>query len=135
MAGPVPSDNVHVYWDNLNIFIEAKRIAAQRDGGTSASFRLRLDFDNLLELAQAGRPLRRALAAGSIPPAMENLWKVEVLSWEHCVHRELKRWVEEKGMFIPLDQYYDQVTYLEPGYDGSEGRSATRLDLSSRPIA
>ena len=32
-----------------------------------------------------------------------------------------KRWVEEKGMFIPLDQYYDQVTYLEPVYDGSKG--------------
>ena len=62
-------------------------------------------------------------------------WKVEVLSWEHCIHRELKRWVEVKGMFILLDQYYDQVTYLKPGHDGSEGRLATHLDLRSRPTA
>ena len=159
-----------------------------------------------MELAVAGRSLRRALAAGSIPPEMENLWtrlrqtpgvevdtyrrgahgeqgvpdvrlqlnmykdvkryppgvavlltgdeagyqreegflpalrdvssdgwKIELLSWEHCVNRELRRWVEDNGVFISLDKYYDQVTYLEPGFDGSEGRLANRVNLTSRP--
>ena len=56
---------------------------------------MRLDFENLLELAQAGRPLRRALAASSIPPEMENLWTrlrqtqgVKVDTYRRGIHGE-----------------------------------------------
>lgn len=41
--------------------------------------------------------------------------------------------MEDNGVFISLDKYYDQVTYLELGFDGSEGRMANHVDLTSRP--
>ena len=67
-------DEVFVYWDNSNIFVEAQRLADQFDEGPNARYRVRINFDNLLELAQAERPLKKALAAGSVPPQMRHLW-------------------------------------------------------------
>ncbi len=65
---------VFVYWDNSNIFHEAQRIAEERDGTAGARYLVRIHFDNLLRLAHAGRPLEKAVAAGSIPPEMRQLW-------------------------------------------------------------
>ena len=67
-------DEVFVYWDNSNIFVEAQRLAEERDEGPNARYRVRVNFDNLLLLAHADRPLRKALAAGSVPPQMRQLW-------------------------------------------------------------
>ena len=67
-------DEVFVYWDNSNIFVEAQRLADQFDEGPNARYRVRINFDNLLDLAQAERPLKKALAAGSVPPQMRHLW-------------------------------------------------------------
>ena len=65
---------VFVYWDNSNIYHEAERIAEERDGTPGARYLVRIHFDNMLRLAQADRPLTKALAAGSIPPPMQQLW-------------------------------------------------------------
>lgn len=67
-------DAVFVYWDNSNIFVEAQRLAEERDEGPNARYRVRVNFDNLLRLAHADRPLKKALAAGSVPPQMRQLW-------------------------------------------------------------
>lgn len=67
-------DEVFVYWDNSNILLEAQRLAEERDEGPNARYRVRINFDNLLRLAQADRPLKKALAAGSVPPQMRQLW-------------------------------------------------------------
>ena len=67
-------DEVFVYWDNSNIFHEMQRLAEERDEGPDARYRVRIHFDNLLRLAHADRPLRKAFAAGSIPPEMRGLW-------------------------------------------------------------
>ena len=67
-------NEVFVYWDNSNIFHEAQRFAEERDEGPSARYRVRVNFDNLLRLAHAGRPLKKALAAGSVPPELRQLW-------------------------------------------------------------
>ncbi|MCY4197735.1 MAG: NYN domain-containing protein [Rhodobacteraceae bacterium] len=67
-------DNVFVYWDNSNIFHEAQRLADERNGTPGASYRVRIHFDNLLRLAHADRTMKMAIAAGSIPPQMQNLW-------------------------------------------------------------
>lgn len=67
-------DRVFIYWDNSNIFHEAQRLAEERNGGTDARYRVRMNFDNLLRLARADRPLAKALAAGSVPPEMRQLW-------------------------------------------------------------
>lgn len=63
-----------VYWDNSNIFVEAQRLAAERDEGPAARYRVRIHFDNLLRLAHADRPVQRAYAAGSIPSELRQLW-------------------------------------------------------------
>ena len=65
---------VVVYWDNSNIFHEAQRIAEERDGTAGARYLVRIHFDNMLRLAHADRPLEKAVAAGSIPPEMRQLW-------------------------------------------------------------
>ena len=67
-------NRVFLYWDNSNIFHEAERIVAERNEGPGARFRVNLHFDNILRLAHAERPVQRAVAAGSIPPEMRQLW-------------------------------------------------------------
>ena len=67
-------DEVFVYWDNSNIFIEAQRIAEERNEHVDARYRVRINFENILRLAHADRPLKKAIAAGSVPPEMRNLW-------------------------------------------------------------
>ena len=65
---------VFIYWDNSNIFHEAQRFAEERNEGPDARYRVRINFDNILRLAHADRTLGRAVAAGSIPPEMRQLW-------------------------------------------------------------
>ena len=67
-------DRVFVYWDNSNIFHEAQRLAEDRGEGPGARHRVRIHFDNMLRLAHADRPMEKALAAGSVPPEMRQLW-------------------------------------------------------------
>ena len=67
--------DVYIYFDNSNIFIEAKRLAEERNGlSHCARQAVRLHFDNLLALASAGRTVKHAVAAGSVPPELRNLW-------------------------------------------------------------
>lgn len=65
---------VFVYWDNSNVHHEAQRIAEERDGTPGARYLVRIHFDHLLRLAHADRPLTKAVAAGSVPPEMQQLW-------------------------------------------------------------
>lgn len=67
-------DKVFIYWDNSNIFYEAQRFAEDRDEGPGARWRVRINFDNMLRLAHADRVVEKAVAVGSVPPEMEQLW-------------------------------------------------------------
>lgn len=67
-------ESVFIYWDNSNIFHEAQRLAVRRDESPGARYLVRIDFDNLLRLAHADRPVKCAQAAGSVPPEMRQLW-------------------------------------------------------------
>ncbi|WP_165448306.1 NYN domain-containing protein [Rhizobium leguminosarum] len=54
-------------------------------------------------------------------------WKIEILSWrDHC-KREMRIWAEANGLFVPLDDFYSSVTFLE------KLRRARPLDLGKRP--
>lgn len=207
-------DSVFIYWDNSNIFQEAQRLAEECDEAPNARFRVHVNFDNLLRLAQADRPLARAFAAGSIPPELRQLWnrmenkgiqvslfdrggadqgaqdapnwmlqfrmledaldfnrdpgiavlltgdgagflegagfhralermrrkgwRVEILSWAHACNARMRGWAEEKGIFVPLDEYYEAVTFLEPsrpGHEFAHPRRSAQLDLARRPTA
>lgn len=207
-------DRVFVYWDNSNIFHEAQRLADEREGTPNARYLVRVHFDNLLQLALAERPLAKAVAAGSIPPEMHQLWnrmenhgievklfdrgepnrgeqevpdrwlqlrmledaldnngnpgvvalltgdgagyaegqgfhstlermhkrdwRVEVLSWAHSCNQGMRRWAEAKGVFVPLDDHYEAITFREPSRPGHEfapARQQTALDLTRRHTA
>ena len=207
-------NGVFIYWDNSNIFHEAQRLAEERNEGPDARYRVRINFDALLQLAQAARPLMHAVAAGSVPPEMRHLWnrlegmgvevklfdrgeaqrgeqdipdrvlqlrmledaldnngnpgtvvlltgdgagyyegagfhstlermhkrgwRVEILSWAHSCNQRMRRWAEENGVFVALDEFYDAVTYMEPsrpGFEFAPGRDSTELDLSKRVTA
>lgn len=67
-------DRVFIYWDSSNIFHEAQRLADEREAAVDARYRVRIHFDNLLRLAHADRRVEKALAAGSVPPEMRQLW-------------------------------------------------------------
>lgn len=56
-------------------------------------------------------------------------WGIEVLSWEMSCRRSLREWATTNGQFIPLDDYYGSVTFLE----GT--RRVTPLSLTRRPKA
>ena len=207
-------DRVFVYWDNSNIFHEAQRLADEREGTPGARYLVRVHFDNLLRLALAERPLAKAVAAGSIPPEMQQLynrmenrgvavqlfdrgeqsrgeqevpdrwlqlrmledaldnngtpgivslltgdgagyaegqgfhstlermhkrgWRVEVLSWTHSCNQGMRRWAEVNGVFVPLDDHYEAITFREPSRPGhafAPARDEAPLDLTRRRTA
>lgn len=64
---------VFVFWDNSNIFISAKTVATEREG-IDAGYQVRIQFDNLLQLAVANRPFEFAIAVGSVPPPLRHVW-------------------------------------------------------------
>ena len=176
-----------------------------------ACYRIRVHFDNMLRLAHADRPIERALAVGSVPPEMRQLWnrmesngievrlfdrgsrerdeqempdrllqlrmledaldyngspgivvlltgdgagylegagfhstlermhrrgwRIEILSWVHACNQRMRRWAESNGVFVPLDDFYDAITFTEPsrpGFELAQSRDAAPLDLSRR---
>ena len=67
-------ESVFIYWDNSNTFHEAQRLAEEHGEGANARYRVRINFDNVMRLAHADRHLQKALAVGSVPPEMRQLW-------------------------------------------------------------
>ena len=68
----------------------------------------------------------------------EKNWKIELLSWRHACNTRMREWVEQNGVFVALDDFYESVTYLEPSRPGhllASSRDAVPLDLSQRPLA
>ena len=205
--------NVFIYWDNSNISIGARDVAEEREG-LHTRHRVRISFKAMMQLAHAGRPVEKAIAAGSVPPELRALWnslsaedvqielfdrgaiergeqqtpdrvlqlqmlrdfadyngdpgivvlltgdgqgfydgagfhadlermyrrdwRVEVLSWANSCNQRMREWVEAHGVFVPLDDFYDAVTFLKPSsddYPGADARYEAPLDLTRRPLA
>lgn len=95
------SPGVLLFIDNSNIFISGKDVAELRDGA-AARYGFRLHFPHLLELALAGRPLRRAYVVGSIPPEERSVW--DRLEHATGVRPELYERGSESGKEQGLDQ-------------------------------
>ncbi len=56
-------------------------------------------------------------------------WGVEVLSWEHSCNKDLKKWAEDNGIFVKLDDFYDSITFI------SGGRRSIPLSLTRRRVS
>lgn len=67
------AQTVCIFWDNSNIFIPAKHVAEQQEKGWAAKD-IRIQFDNLFNLARAGRVVQRAVCVGSVPPELDSVW-------------------------------------------------------------
>lgn len=66
-------EKVFLYWDNSNIFVSAKELAEEREGWGARS-RVRIHFPTMVRLARQQRPIQRALAVGSVPPELRQVW-------------------------------------------------------------
>ena len=69
----MPTPKVHLFLDNSNIFISAQDEARKKEG-IAAKAKLRIQFDTLIRLALAGRPLGSAFVVGSVPPDQQDVW-------------------------------------------------------------
>lgn len=194
---------VFIFWDNSNIFISGRTVAAEREG-EDAYYQFRLQFDKILQLASAGRDIEFAIAVGSVPPELRHVWNkmaqsgiqielyergtdshkeqavdqalqvhmlrktidyngnpgtvimltgdghgfldgvgfhadlermhnkgwdIEVLAWERTCNPRLKEWAQSVGKFIPLEDYYENITFL----DDAKGviRKSKELNLAN----
>lgn len=65
-------------------------------------------------------------------------WRIEILSWAHSCNQRMRRWAQENGVFVPLDDFYEAITFLEPsrpGHEFAQERRSADLDLTRRPMA
>ena len=113
-------DKVFIYWDHSNIFAEARRLAEEVEAGPGARYRVRINFDNMLRLAHADRPVERAFAAGSVPPEMRQLWNrmesngVEVQLFDRCASGRGEQEIPDR--FLRLRMLEDALDYNgDPG--------------------
>lgn len=103
-------DGVFIYWDNSNIFIGAQDVAVEREG-ESARSRVRIHFPNILKLAHAGRTVRRAVAAGSVPPELRSVWN-------RLENSGVEVRLLERGTLYGREQGVDQILQTEVLRDG-----------------
>lgn len=54
-------------------------------------------------------------------------WKAEILAWKDHCKRTMREWAQQNGVFVPLDDFYGSVTFL------NKLRRAKALDLTKRP--
>lgn len=40
-------------------------------------------------------------------------WGIEVLSWDIACNKRLKAWAETAGVYVPLENYYNSITFRE----------------------
>ncbi len=56
-------------------------------------------------------------------------WKIEILAWQRHCRREMAQWAQQNGVFVPLDDFYSQITFI------NGKRNASALNLKARPKA
>lgn len=64
-------------------------------------------------------------------------WGIEVLSWRHTCNNRMRKWAEQAGVFVALDDFYESITFLEsgPGDPIGSSRDEVPVDLSKRLLA
>jgi len=102
-SGKGPS--IYVFWDNSNVFISAKEVAQTRESVFDAK-NIRISFRNLFDLARAGRPTTKAVAGGSVPPEMEEVWK-------YLAATGVKVELQERGAASGKEQAVDECLQLQ----------------------
>lgn len=63
-------------------------------------------------------------------------WKIEILAWTSSCHKYMLEWIRAHGTFIALEDFYENITFLEkpePGMEHVLPRYAQPVDFSRRP--
>ncbi|MBI4411460.1 MAG: NYN domain-containing protein [Deltaproteobacteria bacterium] len=60
-------------------------------------------------------------------------WSVEVLAWEHTCNARLKKWAKDIGIFVPLEDFYESITFLDD--ENGVIRQSKPLNLTKRPVS
>ena len=117
-------EKVFIYWDNSNIFHEAQRLAEEVENSPDARFRVRINFDNLLRLAHGDCPVEKALAVGSVPPEMQQLWnRMESKGVEGHLYDRGSRDCGEQGVpdkLLQLSMLEDALDYTGGHHEKQE---------------
>ena len=64
-------------------------------------------------------------------------WRIELLSWRHSCRKKMREWSQEHGIFVALDDFYNNITFLTSPAAGravAEPRYATDIDLQRRKM-
>ena len=62
-------------------------------------------------------------------------WQVEIMSWTHACNHRMQEWVQANGVFVPLEDFYEAITFLEPsrpGHEHAPARQSALLNLTNR---
>lgn len=59
-------------------------------------------------------------------------WSIEVLAWESSCNPRMKAWAEKIGVFVPLESFYESITFTEESHKAI--RRTLPLDLSKREM-
>lgn len=61
-------------------------------------------------------------------------WSVELLAWKDSCNSFMRQWVEKHGLFVPLDDFYPNLTYLK-GMRRQETLSHRRRNVVAPPVS
>jgi hypothetical protein len=56
-------------------------------------------------------------------------WGVEVISWDLACKGRLREWAKKVGVYVPLEDHYESVTFVE------KLRRAKPVNMQKRPLA
>ena len=59
-------------------------------------------------------------------------WNIEVLAWDSSCNKRMRDWAKNIGIYIPLEDFYDNITFTEDYH--TVIRQSIPIDLSKRPM-
>lgn len=141
-VGSVPPELEDV-WDRIReVGVDVELYEKGEVSGTEQGVDQCLQVHMLRELADSSSPQTAVLLTGDgagyetgigfhadLERMADNDWGIEVISWDNACNGNLKSWAKQEGAYIPLDNYYESVTFLE----GT--RRANPLNMTNRPCS
>lgn len=141
-VGSVPPD-LQAVWERLRATgVEVELYERGEGSGREQGVDQCLQVHMLRRLADSPEPAVAVLLTGDgagyddgvgfhadLERMAEAGWGIEVLSWDGACRRTLKDWANSVGVYVPLEDFYRSVTFVE------RGRRSEPLSLRRRRVA
>lgn len=141
-VGSVPPE-LDAVWDRLeDAGVDVELFERGEESGTEQGVDQCLQVHMLRALVDASEPAVAVLMTGDGAGYLDGAgfhadlermhkrgWGIEVLSWDNSCNRGLREWAKKAGVYVPLDMFYESITFIEGG------RSSKPLSLSRRSTA